>query len=224
MQIRIVKDGWPWILVPLVAGAALIWGATLTGSGRVLMQAAAGVSLLISLFMLYFHRDPLRTPPEGEGLLLAGADGVIRRVENLEEKNYLNGRAVRISIYLNPFNVHTNRVPMAGTVKKLAYSPGKHLLTISNAASEHNEHSSIFLENQQTRCLLCQIVGPIVRRVVYWLEEGQSLNAGDVFGMMKFGSRLDMYFPEEDINEVCVKAGDKVVAGVTVVALLKQKQ
>jgi phosphatidylserine decarboxylase len=220
MRIRIVKDGWPWILVPLIAAAALIWGGSLSGTGRVLMLTAAGVALLLSLFMLYFHRDPLRSPPPGENNILAGADGVIRRVEHLEEKEYIGGRAVRISIYLNPFNVHTNRTPIDGTVKKLAYTPGKHLFTISNAASEYNEHSNVYIENDKTKCLLCQIVGPIVRRVVYWLDEEQVLQAGDVFGMMKFGSRLDMYFPAEDVD-VCINKGDKVVAGVTVVATLK---
>lgn len=221
-SIPVVKDGWPWIIVPLVICVVLFWSATLSGAGRVLMSGVGGLSLIVSLFMLYFHRNPERSPSQDPDIVLAGADGLIRRVEQMPEPDYISGDAVRISIYLNPFNVHTNRTPIAGTVKKLWYSPGKHLLTIRNAASEHNEHSNIFIENDRTRCLVRQIVGPIVRRVVYWLKEGQSVRAGEVFGMMKFGSRLDTYLPADQVAEVCVKPGDKVTAGITVVARLKR--
>ncbi len=223
MRIPMAKDGWPWIIVPLLIGAVLCWAATaLAGPGRMWMCVAGGFALAISLYMLYFHRDPTRHPPQDPQLVLAGADGVIRRVEHMPEPEYIGGEAVRISIYLNPLNVHTNRMPIAGTIKKLGYTPGKHLLTILNSASEHNEHSTILVENERTRCLMRQIVGPIVRRVVYWLKEGQTVGAGEVFGMMKFGSRLDTYLPVGEVAEVCVKPGDKVTAGLTVVARLKQ--
>ena len=106
---------------------------------------------------------------------------------------------------------------MGGTVSALSYTPGKHLLTISNASSEHNEHSSILIDGPRTRCLVRQIVGPIVRRVVYWLQMNQPIQRGERIGMMKFGSRLDMYFPKTDV-QVLVKKGDKVVAGVTPIA------
>ncbi|MCX6996174.1 MAG: phosphatidylserine decarboxylase [Kiritimatiellaeota bacterium] len=152
-------------------------------------------------------------------LLVAGADGLVRAVEDVREEQYLKADTVRISIFLNPFNVHVNRAPMGGTVTALAYTPGKHLLTYSNAASEWNEHSAILIEGNGTRCLVKQIVGPIVRRVVYWLELQQQLVRGERIGMMKFGSRLDMYFPKADV-QVLVKKGDRVRAGETVVAQL----
>jgi phosphatidylserine decarboxylase len=128
---------------------------------------------------------------------------------------------VRISTFLTPFDVHVNRSPMPGVVKALAYSPGAHLLTIRNAASEFNEHSSIHIQGQATQCLVKQIVGPIVRRVVYWLEEGQQLAAADRIGIMKFGSRLDVYLPEADV-EVLVKRGDRVFAGKTIIARIRK--
>ncbi|NCD33839.1 MAG: phosphatidylserine decarboxylase family protein [Spartobacteria bacterium] len=222
MRIPIVKDGWPWIIVPLIIGAVLVWsGVALSGTARSLMLAAGFLGLAVSLFMLYFHRDPVRVSPDGDELIVAGADGVIRRVEYMKEDNYLKQDAVRISIYLNPFNVHTNRTSIRGKVTALAYTPGKHLLTILNEASEHNEHSTIFVENEKISCVMCQIVGPIVRRVVYWLKEEQLVDKGEVIGMMKFGSRLDTYLPADKVN-VCVKAGEKVQAGLTVIAQMKK--
>lgn len=171
--------------------------------------------------MLYFFRDPERPLAAGPDELVAGADGLIRAIEPVQEGLLLKTEAIRISIFLNPFNVHVNRTPMAGQVKHLSYTPGRHLLTIQNESSEFNEHSSILIEGKHTRCLVRQIVGPIVRRVVYWLEMDQILAAGDRIGMMKFGSRLDMYFPKDDI-EVLVRKGQKVQAGLTVVAKLKK--
>jgi phosphatidylserine decarboxylase len=116
--------------------------------------------------------------------------------------------------------VHVNRSPLAGTVKSLAYFPGRHMLTIRNASSEHNEHSSIVIEGGGLRCLVKQIVGPIVRRVVYWLHEGQGLDKGDRIGIMKFGSRLDVYLPADAVD-VLVKPGDRVFAGITPIARLR---
>ena len=176
---------------------------------------------MLCLFMIYFFRDPERESPSGDNLVVAGADGVVRTVEEMPEPTYLKTDAVRISIFLNPFNVHVNRSPLAGNVTRLGYTPGKHLLTIQNAASEYNEHSSILIEGEQTRCLVKQIVGPLVRRVVYWLQEGQTLAKGERIGMMKFGSRLDMYFPRDAVD-VKVMRGDNVQAGITVVATVRK--
>ncbi|HPA78567.1 MAG TPA: phosphatidylserine decarboxylase [Kiritimatiellia bacterium] len=216
MKTGIVKCGWVWIIPPFVLGAAGWWLLTRAGYGAAGWTAAAA-GLVLGSFMIYFHRDPQRIPPQEEGIILAGADGVIRRVEELHEPDYLQGPAVRISIYLNPFDVHVNRSPLGGRVTRLAYTPGKHMLTIMNAASEVNEHSSIFIENPRICCLVRQIVGPIVRRVVYWLKEGQEIAPGQTIGMMRFGSRLDIYLPSSRVK-VIVKKGDRVSAGLTVVA------
>jgi phosphatidylserine decarboxylase len=150
-------------------------------------------------------------------LLVAGADGLVRAVEDIREEKYLKADCVRISIFLSPFDVHVNRSPLSGVVRDLAYTPGRHLLTLRNAASEFNEHSSILIEGDRTRCLVRQIVGPVVRRVVYWLRLEQRIGRAERIGMMKFGSRLDMYVPRADVR-VLVKKGDRVYAGVTPVA------
>lgn len=215
---RIVKDGWPLILGIPVVGVGLGFVACSTGWSCAAWTLAV-IGLVGGAFMLYFFRDPERAVPEDPSVFVAGADGLIRSIETITEERFLKTECVRVSIFLSPFDVHVNRSPLAGTVTDLGYTPGKHLLTIQNAASEHNEHSTILVQGEKTRCLVKQIVGPIVRRVVYWLELNQKIGKGERIGMMKFGSRLDMIFPKSDV-EVVVRKGDVVKAGVTVVATL----
>ena len=221
MSLKIAKGGWSHILIPtLVMGAA---GYGLASAGHTyLAWVCYGIGLALAGFMVYFFRDPERAVIADPNVVVAGADGWVRRVEEIDEPKYLQSRTVRISTFLTPFDVHVNRSPIAGAVRALAYTPGKHILTIQQAASEYNEHSSIYIEGQGTRCLVKQIVGPIVRRVVYWLEEGQQLAKGDRIGIMKFGSRMDVYLPVTDV-EVLVKKGDRVFAGKTVLARLKTR-
>ena len=217
---RIVKDGYS-----LIFGSAALFGV-LGLVGALLGSSAWAtafflLAVIATAFFLYFFRDPERCVPADASSIVSGADGIIRAIENIREEKYLNTDTVRISIFLNPFDVHVNRSPLGGVVKGLAYTPGKHLLTISNASSEHNEHSSILVEGESTKCLVKQIVGPVVRRVVYWLEMEQNLSKGDRIGMMKFGSRMDMYLPASDV-EVIVKKGDRVRAGESVIATLRK--
>ncbi len=217
---RIVSDGYSLIL-----GSVALFGSLAAVAAFLGHSAGAGVFIALGViataFFLYFFRDPERTAPADASSIVSGADGIIRAIENIREEKYLNTDTVRISIFLNPFDVHVNRSPLGGVVKGLAYTPGKHLLTISNASSEHNEHSSILVEGESTKCLVKQIVGPVVRRVVYWLEMEQNLSKGDRIGMMKFGSRMDIYLPASDV-EVIVKKGDRVRAGESVIATLRK--
>ena len=219
-MMQIARGGWTWIVGPLVLGGVFCGGAWLAGwPGVAGVMCAAG--MVASGFMVFFFRDPDRDGPDDPGAIVAGADGLVRAVEELPEHTFLKADTVRISIFLSPFDVHVNRAPIAGEIEKLEYTPGKHLLTIRNAASEYNEHSSILIAGPRTRCLVKQIVGPVVRRVVYWLTLSQSVGRGERIGMMKFGSRLDMYFPRDDVL-VIVKKGDKVRAGETIVATLSK--
>ena len=184
--------------------------------------AAWGLGLVGAAFMLFFFRDPERTVTAGPDLVVAGADGRVMAVKEVVENECLNGDAIRISIFLSLLDVHVNRAPVAGRIAFLKYYPGKRHFTFQEKSSEYNQHSCILIDTGSTRCLVKQIVGPVARRVVYWLEPGQSVQKGDRIGMMKFGSRLDMLFPKGDV-EVLVRPGDKVRAGVTAVARLNKK-
>lgn len=219
---KFVKDGYPLIIG--IPAACLAMGILAQMGGSPKSAAALGaLGLLGCLYMLYFFRDPERTSACGPDEFVSAADGVVRSVEFIEEKRFLKTNAVRISVFLSPLNVHVNRVPLDGTVREACYTPGRHLFTLDARSSEFNEHSSILIEGRQTRCLARQIVGPVVRRVVYWLEPGQTVKQGARLGMMKFGSRMDLYFPASEV-EATVQRGDKVAGGVTVVARLKRTE
>lgn len=217
---KIVKDGYSLIIGLPVAGVVL--GAVAQRWSAPLAVAFYALGLVGCLFMLYFFRDPERVPVCGDNEFVSAADGVVRSVEFMDEPRFLKCPAVRISVFLNPFNVHVNRHAMGGVILEAGYTPGRHLFTMDPRSSDYNEHSSILVEGEHTRCLLRQIVGPIVRRVVYWQEAGQRVEKGSRLGMMKFGSRMDVYFPAADV-EVTATRGDKVAAGLTVIAHLKKK-
>ncbi len=219
---KIVKDGYSLIVgipVVCVVAAEIVRNFAPAASGIALALYLLGVAGC--LFMLYFFRDPERTPACGPDEFVSAAEGVVRSVEFIDETRFLKCPSVRISVFLNPFNVHVNRHSMGGVIREAGYTPGRHLFTMDPRSSEVNEHSSILVEGEKTRCLERQIVGPVVRRVVYWQEAGARVEKGQRLGMMKFGSRMDVYFPAADV-EATVKRGDKTRAGETVIARLKK--
>ena len=213
---KIVREGWIWILgaaVSLGVPAALLFvmGWRIPG---LILGLCAGV---FTGFMVFFFRDPERIPEAGSDVILSGADGWVRSVEALPAHPALGGDAVRISVFLTPFDVHVNRCPMGGVVEHAEYRPGRKLLTLDPRASEVNEHSLIRISDGTRHCAVRQIVGPVVRRVVYWLKVGESVAAGQRLGLMKFGSRLDMYLPAAKVD-VIVRRNDPVRAGRSVIA------
>ncbi len=229
----IVRDGWCLILGPLVVSVA--GGGLLACCGTVgiaLGSFLSTVCFALSLFMLWFFRNPQRVPIGGEESIVSGAEGTVRSVQYVTEddgspasavvKEFFPGeKAVRISTFLSPIHVHVNRLSIGGKVTKCEYRHGKHLLTMDERSSLYNQHSIILVEDKTgLRCLHKQITGPIVRRVVYWVEQGQDVGRGDVLGMMKFGSRMDIWLPADKV-EVTVKPGDPVRAGETVIAKRK---
>lgn len=213
-------------VLPFFFGALIVFGLLGLLFKRLRWKRTAGTFIVLGLvaagYMLYFFRDPQRLPPADPAVIVAGADGVVMSVKDLREDEYLKTDAVRISIFLSLFDVHVNRAPIAGKIAFLGYFPGARYFTFQEKSSELNQHNSILIEGQ-TKCLVNQIVGPVARRVVYWLELNQMVQKGDRIGMMKFGSRLDMIFPKADVD-VTVKSGDRVQAGVTVVATLRPKK
>lgn len=210
----------PFLLASLVAGCIVALVCRFFRARRKPAWIAGAVVAVVSVaYMLFFFRDPPRTPPSDPDVIVAAADGVIAGIKPVHEDTYLKTDTVRISIFLSLFNVHVNRAPIGGNSTFLGYFPGKHYFTFQEKSSEHNQHNAILIEGERTRCLLYQIVGPVCRRVVYWPDHNRTVPVamGERIGMMKFGSRLDMYFPAEDI-EVRVTVGDKVRAGETIVA------
>jgi phosphatidylserine decarboxylase len=221
MYIPVVKE-----VLPFFFGSLVVFGLLGLIFRRLQWKRTAlvffSLGVIVACYMLFFFRDPQRTPPADPTVIVAGADGVVMSIKEIREDTYLKTDAVRISIFLSLFDVHVNRAPIAGNIAFLGYFPGKRYFTFQEKSSEFNQHNSILIEGPQTRCLVNQIVGPVARRVVYWLKLHQMVQKGDRIGMMKFGSRLDMVFPKDDVN-VVVKPGDRVQAGVTVVATVKRK-
>ena len=176
----------------------------------------AGVLLVFLIFTLYFFRDPERVPPGGDNLILAPADGKVVLVEEVDENEFLEGRAVQVSIFMSPLNVHVNRFPIGGTVRHFQHFPGEYLVAYDEKSSLRNERTHIGIENGTTRVLFKQIAGFVARRIVAEVKIGDGAVAGERFGMIKFGSRVDVLFPKE--FRVRVHRGDRTVAGETVLA------
>ncbi len=175
------------------------------------------VCALFTLFTAYFFRDPEREVPAGPGLIVSPADG--RIIEIAEENNdFMGGRARRISIFLNVFNVHVNRMPCDGSVAMVRYCPGKFLAAWDEKASLDNEQTHVGLVCGDRKFLVKQIAGLIARRVVCRAKEGVAYRRGERFGMIKFGSRTDLFLPLD--AKVQVAVGDKVRGGTSVLAVL----
>ncbi|MEW6116274.1 MAG: phosphatidylserine decarboxylase family protein [Nitrospirota bacterium] len=171
--------------------------------------------LLLTGFMLFFFRDPERTPPPGDAVFVAPADGRIILIQNVAEETYLKERAIEVSIFMSPFNVHVNRAPCDGVVECVVHTPGKFLSAFKPEASLQNENIAMLLKGKSGRVLVRQVAGAIARRAVCRVRPGDCLKKGERYGVIKFSSRLDIYLPEDTVLKV--KLGDKVTAGETII-------
>ncbi|HSU32038.1 MAG TPA: phosphatidylserine decarboxylase [Bryobacteraceae bacterium] len=197
---RIVGDGLYYAIGSIAVGALLSYFLT----------PYAGLPFYaLAAFCLYFFRDPERIPPPGD-VMLAPADGKVVAVRQVESGQ------IRISIFLNIFNVHVNRTPIPGTVSDVQYQKGKFLVASHEAASLENEQNTLVIEGKGTRVVCRQIAGLIARRIVCYKRPGDFVNAGERIGYIKFGSRVDVIFGPE--WSAAIKVGDKVSAGTTVLA------
>jgi phosphatidylserine decarboxylase len=177
-----------------------------------LLYGAAG---LLTAFILYFFRDPDRELPADDSLIVSPADGKVVSITETEEPLYIDGKARQISIFLSPLDVHVNRLPATGTIEYVKYNPGVYLMAWDDRASSMNERADFGLRHRGgVKLFFRQITGFMARRIVYHLEEGEQVNAGERFGMMKFGSRMDVLLPAE--VKVEVEEGDRTVAAETV--------
>lgn len=201
----IVPEGWTYLLVlGVITVGIFIW-----------KPYAAVIPLILLIFVGFFFRNPERAVPTQIGLVVSPADGVVMNVDKVLEDRYLHSEATRVSIFLNVFNVHINRSPIAGTIEYQQYQPGQFLPAYKEQASKVNEQNLIGIQNGELRILTSQIAGLIARRVVSWVKPGDALQRGERFGLIKFGSCTELYLPNS--VQVEVKKGDRVKGGETII-------
>ncbi len=214
----LAKEGFTTIIVVFTFSLLAGYGVSF-GPGWFGLIVYPVLAVLCGL-ILYFFRDPDRISPEGKNLVISPADGKVVLIQQVEEPEYIQGPATQISIFLSPLDVHVNRVPVSGNLEYVKYYPGKYLMAWEDHASEMNERAHFGLKHESdTKILFKQITGFLARRIVYHISEGDHIKTGDRFGIMKFGSRMDLLFP--DNVEIRVKKGDKTVAGESVIAEIK---
>ena len=179
---------------------------------------AAFVLLLLALWVAYFFRDPERVGDRGASLVVSPADGKLIMITEIDEPSFVRGRAIRLSIFMNVFNVHVNRYPVDGVVKHIHYNKGKFFNASAEKSSLENEQMSVGIETGSHRVLVRQIAGLIARRIVTYSKLGETVRQGDRMGIIRFGSRVDVFLPPG--STVRAKLGDVTTAGVTILAEL----
>ncbi len=213
---KFAREGLVFIAVAAVLAAAAIYVAAMH-PGLEWLALAVLLSILAG-WTAYFFRDPERTGERGDRLLIAPADGRVVMITEVDEPTFVHGRATRISIFMNVFNVHVNRYPISGTVRFVHYNPGKFLNAATEKSSLENEQMSIGLESGATRILVRQIAGLVARRIVNYSREGERVEQGERMGLIRFGSRVDVFMPPA--ASLAIGVGQRTIAGTTVLAAL----
>jgi phosphatidylserine decarboxylase len=205
----IAREGWPFL-----AGSVIIAVLLSVFGGCIL----ATLAWIIALFVLQFFRDPPREIPQDVGAVLSPADGRIVAVERVNDP-YVNREAIKVSVFMNVFNVHSNRSPVDGTVQQTWYFPGKFVNADLDKASTENECNAVWLKTANgTDITSVQVAGLIARRILCYVKAGDALARGQRYGFIRFGSRVDVYLPLD--ASVKVSIGDKVAATTTILAVL----
>jgi phosphatidylserine decarboxylase len=206
MRLPVAGEGYPFILAS-VAVTALIWFIF----GGWLFYPA----LLAAVFVVSFFRDPERDIPVDADSIVSPADGKVIKVERLRDERFFKDEALKVSVFMNVFNVHVNRAPVSGRVEGIIYNPGRFFSANLDKASLSNEQNAIILEGERGRAVINQIAGLVARRIVCRVREGAELTKGDRIGLIMFGSRADVYLPAG--SRVTVRVGDRVKAGSSVI-------
>ncbi len=214
----ITKYGYDVVIVVVIIVATGLFVSWNFIEWNLLRIACSCILLALLIFTLNFFRDPERATPVGEKLVVSPADGTVVLIQNVRENDYLQSEATQVSIFMSPLNVHVNRYPISGKVGFFKYIPGKFLVAYEEKSSLNNERTHIGLENSHGKILFKQIAGFVARRIVALVSIGDAVTAGERFGMIKFGSRVDVIMPNDAV--VQVKMGDKTVAGETIIAVL----
>lgn len=211
------RAGYPFIALFAVVAIALM----------VLNEFLGMVGVVLTLWCVYFFRDPARWTPQGTGLVISPADGIVAEVQEVELPDEIPlpyARALKIGVFMNVFDVHVNRAPCSGVITNLGYYPGSFLDASLDKASTQNERQMVTMrtnyrhEGEEVSVGFVQIAGLVARRIICDLDEGQSLRSGERFGLIRFGSRVDVYLPVD--SSVCVAVGQRMIAGQTVLGHL----
>jgi phosphatidylserine decarboxylase len=208
--IPVASEGWPFI-IPLAMVTALLFALGWKNAGIVL--------LALTVFVLFFFRDPERAVPGGEGIVVSPADGRVIVIKDIYEPDYLKQDVKQVSIFLSVFNVHVNRAPIGGAIEVVKYNPGKFHVASVDKASLMNEQTAMVIVKGKTRVLVKQIAGLIARRIVCYAKPGDAVTAGERYGLIRFGSRVDLFLPKD--AELKVKPGDRVRGARDVIAVLR---
>lgn len=206
----IAREGVPFVVATgapavLASGFGWWWIALILGA--------------LTCFVGWFFRNPQRRVPPGQHLVVSPADGRVIAIEEEFEPRFLKSESIRMSIFLNIFDVHINRIPCTGTINGVAYQPGKFLAANRQEASLHNEQNAVMIQTPEGKKVLCvQVAGLIARRIVSWISPGEEVAQGERFGLIHFGSRVDTFVPMD--SAVRVKPGDYVKGGQSILAEL----
>lgn len=204
-QYPISRDG--WFYMTILAGLGVI--------SYFVWHWLVIVPIILFLFVTYFFRNPERIIPTDELTIVSSADGVVMDVERVFEDQFFKGESIRIRIFLSIFNVHVNRCPSVGEVVFRAYRPGQMIPAFKSHASELNEKNYVGIQNKHLKVLVTQVTGFVARRIVCWVKVGDSVNKGERFGLIKFGSCSEIFVPTN--VEITVSPGDKVRGGVSII-------
>lgn len=214
-KLPLAWEGIPFILI----------GIVLTSMLFILNWKLLAIPMAVAtLFTIYFFRDPKRTHADDERGIFTPADGTVLSIENLHNGDYrLKDKAIKISIFMSVFNAHINRIPIKGKISQLSYHPGKFFSANRDKASVYNEHNIVTLEtDNRKKIIFVQIAGIIARRIACWVKKGDYVETGQRFGLIRFGSRLEVYLPTD--CEIKVKKGEKVKAGKTIIGYLSETE
>jgi phosphatidylserine decarboxylase len=220
-QTLIAREGYPFIFFLLGHGIFLLLLRWYRGGGLFLLISAL-MFFLTCGFVTYFFRDPKRVIPTTPGAVVSPADGKIINISQTKVPGF-NEPYVKVSIFLSVFNVHINRVPIAGKVEAIDYTPGKFKAAFVDKASSDNEHNTILVAGEQAKIIVKQIAGLIARRIVCWIKPGEQVAKGERFGLIRFGSRTELFMPAT-ITQLKVNKGDVVKGGETIIALLQKPE
>jgi len=221
MRIPLTKYGWPQVVVyPVIVVIGMLVVALAGPSLAPMWVLVAAEAMLVAVLVwaLMFFRDPHREIPADDTVLVAPADGKVTDIETLDESDFTTGLTLRIGIFLSIFNTHINRAPCNATVETITYRKGKYLNAMNPLSSKVNESNALAMvrtSEPKDRFVVRQISGAIARRIVCAARQGQSLARGEKFGMIKFGSRTELYVPASEYMQCLVRIGDHVRAGTT---------